>query len=212
MHFVQTIYINNKPLVLTNSAEAYLAKHPVAQGYDRYVGAFHRNFRMAKKLLDSAFSHGVIIEDIDVDILRKELHNYFKTVYAGGGLVRNGDGAVLMIYRRGKWDLPKGKLDEGEDIADCALREVTEETGISGLALGDEILRTYHIYTERDTDILKETVWYNMSVVGAPELQPQAEENILEAKWVPQEQIYNYVKHSYQGIKDVLSAEKLLKF
>ena len=40
---------------------------------------------------------------------------------------------VLRVYRN--WDFPKGLVEAGEEPLDAALREVTEETGLRGLAL-----------------------------------------------------------------------------
>lgn len=210
MHFVQKIYINDKPLILTNSAESFISQHPLGKGFELFVGAFHRNFRMAKKQLEKPFTQGVIIEDIDIDVLKKEVSSYFKPISAGGGVVHNEAGDILMIYRRGKWDLPKGKLDDGESIEACAVREVQEETGLNKLNLGNKIVDTFHIYSEQKKDIIKTTVWFTMNVSGTPELTPQAEENIAEAKWVPVAQLPEYLKYSYQGIKDVLAQAKLL--
>mgnify|MGYP000625090747 CR=1 FL=1 len=51
-------------------------------------------------------------------------------IKAAGGLVVNEDGEVLLIKRRGLWDLPKGKVEEGEFMRLAAVREVKEETGI----------------------------------------------------------------------------------
>ncbi len=210
MHFVQKIYINDKPLILTNSVDKYIAQDSLGKGFELFVGAFHRNFRMAKKQLERPFTRGVIIEDIDVDIIQKEVRNYFKPISAGGGVVCNADGDVLMIFRRGKWDLPKGKLDHGESIEDCAIREVQEETGLNAVALGSKIIDTFHIYSENKKEIIKTTVWFKMSVQGIPELTPQAEENIAEAKWIPVAKLNDYLKFSYQGIKDVLAQAQLL--
>jgi ADP-ribose pyrophosphatase YjhB (NUDIX family) len=52
-----------------------------------------------------------------------------KIVMAAGGLVENEHGEILLIYRKKHWDLPKGKLDAGETLEECAVREVEEETG-----------------------------------------------------------------------------------
>ncbi|WP_129019638.1 MULTISPECIES: NUDIX hydrolase [Edaphocola] len=210
MHFTQKIYINDKPLILTNSAEQYRTEHPLSKGYDLFIGAFHRNFRLAKKHLENPMATGVIIEDIDVETIQRELNSYFTPIIAAGGVVRTGEGNVLMIYRRGKWDLPKGKLDEGEDIADCAVREVIEETGLPQVQLADIIGTTYHIYTEKKKDILKTTYWYHMTVKEAYTLVPQAEENIVEAKWVPVAKLPEYLKLSFNGIKDVLKTAEVL--
>ncbi|HTO14847.1 MAG TPA: NUDIX domain-containing protein [Edaphocola sp.] len=215
MNFEQRIYINDRPLILTNSAKYLMDRNEVAKGYELYIGAFSRNFRMAKKHLERPFVQGVIIEDIDVDLIKKELNQYFLNIQAGGGVVRNANGDVLLILRRGRWDLPKGKLDEGENIEKCAIREVQEETGVKQLHLGSKIMDTFHIYSGiKDFGItkgvLKKTTWFNMTVDGVPDLIPQSEENILQAKWVPVEELSNYILHSYQGIKDVLKQKDLI--
>src|SRR5207342_2706122 len=101
-----------------------------------------------------------------------------------GGVVFNEDDHVLMIFRRGKWDLPKGKRDDGEEIGACALREVSEETGLKNLQLNNKVCDTYHIYTQKNKNLLKHTTWFKMTGTKNDKLEPQKEENILEAKWV----------------------------
>ncbi|WP_118951205.1 NUDIX hydrolase [Taibaiella helva] len=204
MHFSRKIYINNRPLILTNSAGQYIADHPIAAGYLLLTGAFPRNFRQAKKHLAGLVSLGVIIEDISVDALIRELNSTYEPIEAAGGVVSNPEGGVLMIYRRGKWDLPKGKRDDGEAIEDCAVREVIEETGLPKLNLGDKICETYHVYDQGGTELLKTTHWYHMKTDKAFELYPQKEENILEARWVAEKKLGSYVHHSYEAIKEIL--------
>lgn len=145
MYFEQKIYYNNKPLILTNDVHEYKAGHPISAGYISFTGAFSRNFRLAFQHLEKIGTLGAIIEDISPASLQKELHALYEPIDAGGGVVENEAGDILMIYRRGKWDLPKGKRDDGEDIAQCALREVAEETGLQQLQLGEKICDTYHI-------------------------------------------------------------------
>lgn len=205
MIFSRKIYINNKPLVLTNSAKDYVTKHPVAKGYLSLTGAFPRNFRLAKNHVNSITGLGAIIEDISVAALLKELSEAFEPIEAAGGVVSNPEGGVLMIYRRGKWDLPKGKKDEGENIEDCAVREVIEETGLPKLKIVDKICETYHVYTQGGTELLKTTHWYNMKTEKAFELFPQKEENILEARWVAEKKLGLYVHQSYEAIKEILN-------
>lgn len=205
MHFVRKIYINNRPLILTNSADQYIATRPIAAGYLLLTGAFSRNFRQAQKHLAALRSLGVIIEDISVEALIKELNEAYAPIEAAGGVVSNPDGGVLMIYRRGKWDLPKGKRDDGEAIEACAVREVMEETGLPALTLGDKICETYHVYAQGGTELLKTTHWYHMKTDKAFELHPQKEENILEARWVAEKKLGNYVHHSYEAIKEILA-------
>jgi 8-oxo-dGTP pyrophosphatase MutT (NUDIX family) len=129
-----------------------------------------------------------------------------KIIKAGGGLVRNGEGELLLIFRRGKWDLPKGKLDEGETIEACALREVEEETGVKHLALGELISVTWHEYFDKwvGEDVIKETHWFKMDVAGVPALVPQTEEDITSIEWTKKSDLPKRMEQSYITIIDVL--------
>ncbi len=127
-------------------------------------------------------------------------------IIAGGGLVLNDTGELLMIYRRGKWDLPKGKLDEGETIEDCAVREVEEETGVTGIKRGELIAIGYHEYfdTYLQQDAIKETHWYAMEVKGEQLLVPQTDEDITEIKWVKGEALEECLRDSYPNVVEVV--------
>src|SRR5215831_16424428 len=80
----------------------------------------------------------VIICD-SVSELRKQFLGQYRVIKAAGGLVLNDHEEVLLIYRRNMWDLPKGKLDEGEKLRAAALREVQEETGLKNLEIVSSI-------------------------------------------------------------------------
>ncbi len=204
MSFAQKIYYNDKPLIVTTDMEAYLDGNPVAEMYQFFSGGTLRSFSQALQLLDRPGSMGAIIEDVSADTLKSQLEALYTPIQAGGGLVFNEDGALLMIFRRGKWDLPKGKLDEGEDIASCALREVQEETGLNELKLGEKIVNSYHIYQQDGIEYLKETVWFSMQGVSADKLRPQKEENIVEAKWIPERELGSYAARTYEAVREVL--------
>lgn len=204
MDFAQKVYINNKPLVLTTDAEAYIEKNPIAGGYIRFVGAFPRNYRLAIQHINKAGTLGAIIEDFSEKSLFEELHEFYTPIDAGGGVVLNEDNDVLMIYRRGKWDLPKGKLDDGESIDECALREVSEETGLKKLKLGEKICDTYHVYTQKNQNLLKRTAWYKMKGTAKETPVPQAEENIQEVRWVSEDDLAPLVYKSYDAIREVM--------
>jgi ADP-ribose pyrophosphatase YjhB (NUDIX family) len=204
MSFTQKIYYNNKPLILTTDSKEYIKDHPIAAGYILFTGAFTRNYRLAIQHLEKITALGAIIEDVSQRSLQKELYELYAPVDAGGGVVFNEDGDVLMIYRRGKWDLPKGKRDDGESIDYCALREVSEETGLQQLTLGDKICDTYHVYSQNGDSLLKCTAWFTMYGTGHEKLVPQKEENILEAKWIKTSQMGPVVFKSYEAIREVL--------
>jgi ADP-ribose pyrophosphatase YjhB (NUDIX family) len=132
-------------------------------------------------------------------------------IRAGGGVVTNEAGALLMIFRRGKWDLPKGKLDPGESIEVCAQREVREETGVRDLKLGKLLLVTKHEYFDKwvKADVIKETHWYRMYVTGVPELVAQTEEDITEIEWTKPAEIPSRLLETYDTIKEVLTVANL---
>jgi 8-oxo-dGTP pyrophosphatase MutT (NUDIX family) len=127
-------------------------------------------------------------------------------IQAGGGLVENERREVLFIFRRGKWDLPKGKLDRGETLEQCAIREVEEETGVGQLQLIRFLLITEHEYVERGKKILKETHWWLMKTVGHQTLVPQTEEDITEIKWVGSADFDLVLQNTYPAIVDVLKS------
>jgi len=127
-------------------------------------------------------------------------------IRAGGGLVENEKGEILFMFRRGKWDLPKGKLDPGETLETCALREVEEETGLSKLELIKFLLVTEHEYEERGLSILKETHWYLIKADASQKLVPQTEEDISELKWVGEGNFTTVIRNTYPGILEVLKA------
>jgi len=132
-----------------------------------------------------------------------------KIIQAGGGLVENEKGEVLFMYRRGKWDLPKGKLDPGENLADCAIREVKEETGIRNLELDRFLVVTEHNYQERGFAFIKKTHWWLMKANSNQTLTPQAEEEITELKWIGKSGLPGVLNNTFPNIIDVLKSANL---
>ena len=127
-------------------------------------------------------------------------------IIAAGGIVVNPNKEILWIFRRGFWDLPKGKLDPNETIEACAIREVMEETGISNLVLGDLILTTKHLYhdTYLNTEVEKTTYWYQMTTDTIQEGVPQSEEDIEAIAWVKKADLAPYLAKTYQNINQVM--------
>ncbi|MCW3121306.1 MAG: hydrolase [Flavipsychrobacter sp.] len=210
MSFTRKIYFNDKPLILTTDKASYIRDNPGAEAYISYSAATRDNYKQAVVEMGESYVKGVIVEDGSEEVLSDTLQRMYRPIDAGGGIAYNEQGAILMIYRRGKWDLPKGKLDAGENIEDCSLREVKEETGLEQLALGEKICDTYHIYTLRSEQMLKRTAWYKMKGTSADKLKPQKEENILEARWVKEEELPPLAAKSYEAIREVLRAAGLL--
>lgn len=144
----------------------------------------------------------------DVREVFKTILSTVKIIRAAGGLVKNGAGDYLFIYRLGKWDLPKGKVEEGEKMKNAGLREVEEECGIEIDYLGKKIATTYHTYNMRGKFVLKQTKWYEMGVNKVPTLTPQVEEDITEATWLSKKDLDKVYKNTYPLIKDILDKIK----
>jgi len=129
-------------------------------------------------------------------------------IVAGGGIVENDEKKILFQFRRGKWDLPKGKLEENETIEACALREVEEETGLKDIRIGELVGITHHFYNENGKDIEKETHWFAMKISGAPTLVPQLEEDITELRWVGEEDLKDYLQNTFNNIVEIIGRYK----
>jgi 8-oxo-dGTP pyrophosphatase MutT (NUDIX family) len=129
-------------------------------------------------------------------------------IIAAGGLVRNSKDETLLIYRRGFWDLPKGKLDPGELIPECAVREVQEETGLKSIELGPFICTTTHAYYDKwlNKEVEKHTHWYAMQSLANDILVPQTEEDIEKIEWVPVNELPQYLLETYPTIRTVFEA------
>lgn len=127
-----------------------------------------------------------------------------KVIMAAGGVVKNEKGELLLIYRKKHWDLPKGKLDGDESLEECALREVSEETGLRDVRLGSFVDTTLHQYDEGGELVTKKTAWYAMDASSANELVPQTEEEIEDLCWVSPGDLAPYLENSYPNIVHVI--------
>lgn len=130
--------------------------------------------------------------------------SFFRRVDAAGGVVMRDDGCFLMMHRNGKWDLPKGHREKGEEIQQCAVREVEEECGVSELTVVKPITTTEHIYSLKGEWILKRTYWYQMESANINNMTPQTEEGIDELRWVSKQGVELLLSNSYSTIRDVL--------
>lgn len=156
---------------------------------DKYthVAAYVGKKKMLKQYLDLLDKNRnirvVVIYGPDLEALWADFQACFKVLEAAGGFVENGQKELLVFYRRGSWDMPKGKIDPGESPEQAAVREVQEETGVQNISLGAFLTFTYHTYELKNQRILKTTWWYRMQTEDTL-LIPQTEEDIEEIKWV----------------------------
>lgn len=142
--------------------------------------------------------------------LIKYIKTKFKVIEAAGGVVDNHN-KTLLIYRKGRWDIPKGKIEKGEKKRVCAIREVEEETGVKA-EIVTKICTTWHTYVTNRKYILKKTHWYSMQCIDDTHLSPQQEENIKEAKWMTLSELRAALYESYRSIRVVIQEyHKILK-
>jgi ADP-ribose pyrophosphatase YjhB (NUDIX family) len=168
-----------------------------------------QTFNYAIKLLDTrADVQFVKIEYSNAEKLFKKLLKYFKNIQAAGGLVENEQKKVLVIFRNGRWDLPKGKLKIFERKEKGALREVIEECGVNSLAIVDEFAPTYHIYELKGKFVLKKTWWFLMKCQGPQNLIPQLEEGITKVEWFEKNNLDEVLKNTYSSINQVIEEYK----
>ncbi len=129
-------------------------------------------------------------------------------VAAGGAIFRKpmlGRDRLLLFFRRGFWDMPKGHVEEGETLEQCAVREVREETGLEHLAIGEKICVTFHTYHMKGNFVLKESHWYRMTSTVREPLKVQTEEDIMTGRWCSPRRASRLLRHAYPSIRDVAS-------
>tara|TARA_Y100000817_G_scaffold314231_1_gene312414 strand:- start:9988 stop:10665 length:678 start_codon:yes stop_codon:yes gene_type:complete len=153
--------------------------------------------KMTKYKFKKIYSITLTLKNLDNDI--NELKKMFKIIKAGGGVVNNNKKEILFIYRMKKWDLPKGKLDKGETIKQCAKREVEEETKVK-VSCGKKILSTWHTYTKNKKFILKKTTWYMMESIDDSKMKPQKKEKIEKVEWMKKSSVDDILLNSYKTL------------
>lgn len=198
------LYFNDKPLFLCDAVDETIMPYV---HHDDAVFIDELNSHTVKSMIhemEQPKIHAGVFYHAELEELKKAFFKKFTFIQAAGGLVLNEKKEILIIFRRGKWDLPKGKLDKREKLEECALREVEEETGLQNVKMISPLTITYHTYHEGARFILKESHWYNMKVSGDQKLIPQTTEDIHEIKWVGTDELAPYLRNSFPSVADVL--------
>lgn len=187
------VFVNDKALFLTNEVQK------------------ETNFKIfllesidIKKLIIKLFQNKIenaFLYHPDEKLIMKTLKAKIPVVKAGGGLVYNEEGNVLFIYRNGKWDLPKGGTEKNETMEETAMREVEEETGVSGLSVVKKLQKTYHVFKRNGRYKLKQTYWYEMKSTFKGTPKGQEDEGIEKVEWIHPNDIPKLLENSYENIK-----------
>ena len=149
--------------------------------------------------------HSTYLVATNPDQAFQAFQSYFQPVEAAGGIVWSPYGAILLIFRHGKWDLPKGKLEQGESISEAAEREVAEECGIKALTLNYFYGTSYHTYWQFNQRMLKITYWYDMSCTDPQNINPQTEEGIETIRWMDTQGLQRAMGQTFPNLYDILS-------
>lgn len=193
---MQCIFVNHKPIILTTDVRQ-------ERNFKNYLLSTV-NIGKVIKDLNSTSLEGVRLIGKKEDNLLSKFLKKLPNVIAGGGKVINEDDEVLFIFRNGKWDLPKGKAEGKETIEETALREVEEETGVTGLSITKPIETTYHIFKRNGKFKIKITYWFEMKTAYNGKLSPQENEGITKVAWLNKEESNKALKNSYANIKDLV--------
>ena len=198
------IYVDESPIFITNKLSAELKKKSIQNDIlfikdenSTIVDSILKALKKDKKEI-------IILTD-NIEKAKAVFFKHFTDIEAAGGIVQNEKKELLFIFRRGKWDLPKGKLEKNESPEICAAREIEEETGVKNLILKHKIGETYHIYQENKAWILKTSHWFYFISKGKQHTTAQTEEDISEVKWIHTRNIKEPMANTYQNIKDILN-------
>lgn len=191
----KTIYLTDEKIILKPDNNSILIGIDTEDDIQKAYTEFSTNHTL----------HSIYLSNTNIDWLFLTFKKMFRIIEAAGGLVSNNNGEYLFIFRNGKWDLPKGKIEKGETIELAAIREVEEECGINGITIERQLRTTYHIYSLEEKNILKPTYWFFMTTNSNKKLTPQTEEGITDVRWFKKEELSIIQKNTYASITDVIS-------
>ena len=200
------VFIQDFELRMVSSTSAKAKKGGALKYNDRLP-----DWPVLKKMLFSKKDKKLTVSCKNKRVCWQNFKRRFKLIEAAGGLVENTQGDVLMIFRLGRWDLPKGKMEKEEDVVDCAIREVEEECGVNGLGITGKVVTTFHVMRRNNEKCLKVSHWYRMRTDFKGKLVPQCEEGIEDVRWISKAELSAHIEGSWPSVKEVLKKAGLLE-
>ena len=191
------VFFNQKPLILTSKIIKSSDSKPL----------IHIKFSSKNQILKAIKSKktkSVYIYHKNIKKLWEIFTKKFPIKDAAGGLVHRSDDQLLFIYRKYRWDLPKGGIEKNELIIEAAQREVKEETGLADLIVIKKIGETFHLFNNGKNYRLKRTYWFEMKSDYKGDLFPQEEEGITSVEWISKKRIPEILENAYENIKGIV--------
>ena len=198
------VFVNKKEIILTDK----VPKNVKTKVLQLRATSFKEIIRILRRTKTQTL---YLVHD-DADKLLPLFKKKLPVTVAAGGVVQNEQGKLLFIYRKKRWDLPKGKVEKDETLKEAAKREVKEETGVKKLKVGDLVGVTYHIFKRNNRYHLKESQWFYMTTKYSGELTPQIKEDITKAVWKNKEKSISAMEKTFPNIAHLFSKANLFKF
>ncbi|HLS30578.1 MAG TPA: NUDIX domain-containing protein [Flavobacteriaceae bacterium] len=195
------VFVNDVPIILSTEKieeEKYLSL-PIKEANIKQI---------IKKVRKKKLKHVNLYHHKEHKLI-KHFSKEIKPIEAGGGLVYNEKKEILFIFRKGKWDLPKGVTKKKEAIEDSAIREVEEETGVQNLKIIKPLPTTYHVFKRKGKYRLKVTHWFEMATNYSGALFPEHAEDITKAEWKNFEDSKQALRNSYANIRLLFPSQYL---
>ena len=197
------IFYEQRALIFPNIVEKELILDATSQQLETYeVEKIHNFFR---QWLVAPLQEDVVIDGISPELLSAALCRTFVMAPAAGGVVID-ENRIAAIERNGIPDLPKGHVEEGEDTATAALREVEEETGLKELSILRPLPSSWHCYLYENEWRLKQTSWFLMATADSSQIEPQRDEGISEVVFLGPEDLDWFLENTFCSLADTLGS------
>jgi ADP-ribose pyrophosphatase YjhB (NUDIX family) len=205
---IYKIYINEAQVILKPTSEVTLEETRTSGCIlVKYTGVKKHLLDYIQVLESSRKPETMVIHFEDFEKLKQDFTAHFTVIEAGGGLVCNEENEYLFIYRRGSWDLPKGKIESKETKRNATLREIEEETGLKKMEIITKLMVTRHVYRSNiGKRIIKKSHWYLIKAKKQV-LSPQLEEDIEKAVWMTLDRFFSKKREVYPNILDVIHTQ-----
>lgn len=195
------IFYENRALIFPNIEEKDLGLDATSPQLETYEVEKIHNF--LRQWLVVPLQEDVVIDKVNPEVLSAALCRTFVMAPAAGGVVLS-DGHFAAIQRHGIPDLPKGHVEEGEEVAVAAVREVEEETGLKDLDIVRQLPSSWHCYLYNEEWRLKQTSWFLMTTADESQVQPQLDEDITEVTFLGKYDLEWFLKNTYRSIAETL--------